>query len=151
MSTAEEMKEALESNGGLKGCHASVVEVDTTKEENQGTKIPGISVLNNFKFEETGIRVWRAFNIGSGTLLKYKELNVQPQGDTGLKVIQLFCSSMQDRGTMGKSRGKNTKKIFSYAETGCILTFASQSELDKHLETGQHKRLLENQCMTKYV
>lgn len=147
VSNAEEMKEALESHGGLKGCRAAVVEVDTTKEENQGNKIPGISVLNNFKFEKTGIRVWKAFNVGSGRLLKYKDLNVQPQGDTGLKVIQPFCFSMKERGTVGESSRKNTKKIFSCIETGCILNFSSQSELDEHLETGEHKRLLETESM----
>ena len=54
---------------------------------------------------------------------------------------------MKDRGTVGKSSRKNTNKIFSCIETGCILTFASQSELDEHLETGQHKRLLETESM----
>ena len=33
--TAEDMKAALESHDGIKGCRAPVVEVDTTKEEKQ--------------------------------------------------------------------------------------------------------------------
>ena len=36
VTTAENMKEALESHGGLKGCRVAVVQVDTTKSlENQ--------------------------------------------------------------------------------------------------------------------
>lgn len=42
--TAKDMKAALESHGGIKGCRASVVNMDTTKERNQDSKIPGISV-----------------------------------------------------------------------------------------------------------
>ena len=59
--SAEDMKTALESHGGIKGCRrAAVVEVDGTKETNSDNKIPGISVLNNFQYEKTGIRVWKA-------------------------------------------------------------------------------------------
>ena len=55
--TAEDMNAALESHGGIKGCRASVVEVDTTRESNKDSKIPGSSVLNNFQYEESGIRI----------------------------------------------------------------------------------------------
>ena len=55
--TAEDMKASLESHGGIKGCRVAVVEVDPTRETNKDSKIPGISVLNNFQFEECGIRV----------------------------------------------------------------------------------------------
>ena len=55
--TAEDMKAALEFHGGIKGCRAAVVEVDTTRERNKDNKIPDISVLNNFQYEEFGIRV----------------------------------------------------------------------------------------------
>ena len=54
--TAENMKEALESHGGLKGCRVAVVQVDTTKSVGVENKIPGISLLNNFLFEERGLR-----------------------------------------------------------------------------------------------
>ena len=67
--TAEDMKAALESRGGIKGCRAAVVEVDTTRERNKDSKIPGISVLNNFQYEECGIRVWKATDIGPGRLI----------------------------------------------------------------------------------
>jgi len=69
--TAEDMKAALESHGGIKGCRAAVVEVDTTRERNKDSKIPGISVLNNFQYEECDIRVWEAYDIGRGRLILY--------------------------------------------------------------------------------
>ncbi|KAL9969601.1 hypothetical protein ACROYT_G021834 [Oculina patagonica] len=41
VTTADDMKQALESHGGLKGCRAAVVEVDTTKAAGMDNKIPG--------------------------------------------------------------------------------------------------------------
>ena len=88
--TAEDMKQAVESHSGLKGCRASVVEVDASKETGIDNKISGISFLNNFQFEENGIRAWKAYNVGPGRLLSYSDLIVEKQGGTGLKVIQPF-------------------------------------------------------------
>jgi len=67
--TAEDMKAALESHGGIKECRAAVGEVDTTRERNKDRRIPGISVVNNFQYEEYGIRVWKAYDIGPGRLV----------------------------------------------------------------------------------
>ena len=100
--TAEDMKVALESHGGIKGCRAAVVEVDKTRERNKDNKIPGISVLNNFQYEERGIRVWKAYDIGPGRFIPYSGLGVTPQGDTGLRVIKPFGQAAQ-RGSVGES------------------------------------------------
>ena len=79
--TAEDMKAALKSNGGIKRCTA-VVEVDMTSwERNKNSKIPGISLLKNFQYEEIGIRVRKAYDIGPGRLIPYSGLGVTPQGD----------------------------------------------------------------------
>ena len=66
------MNAALESHDSIKGCRAVVVEVDTTRERNKESKIPGITVLN--KYEECGIRVWKAYNVGPGRLIAYSDL-----------------------------------------------------------------------------
>ena len=146
VTTAQEMKEALESHGGLKECHAAVVEVDTSKEVNKDSKIPGVSIVNNFHFEDTGIRVWKAYNVGPGRLIPYVDLQTTSQGDTSLKIIQPFGPSIKERGTLGESV-RNQDDIFPCRESGCILTFRSQSEADKHMDTGKHRRELESESM----
>ena len=98
--TAEDMKQALESHGGLKGCRAAVVEVDITKDISRDNKIPGISLLNNFLFEESGIRTWKAYNVGPGRLLAYGELSIKNHEATGLKVIQPFSPRSKEWGTI---------------------------------------------------
>ena len=50
------MKTALESYGGVKGVRVAVVQVDTTKEIT-ANKIPGISLLNKFSFEENNMHL----------------------------------------------------------------------------------------------
>lgn len=144
--TAEDMKAALESHGGIKGCRAAVVEVDTTRERNKDSKISGISVLNNFQFEESGIRVWKAYNIGSGRFIPYSDLTVASQGDTGLSVIQPFGPATQ-RGSVGESI-RHKSDIYSCQETGCVLTFKTRADAENHMDTGKHR--LEVECESMY-
>ena len=141
--TAEDMKQARESHGGLKGCRAAVVEVDTTKETGSDNKIPGISLLNNFSFEESGIRTWRAYNIGPGRLLAY---GFEKQGNNGLKVIQPFSPRTKERGTVLES-ARPRSEIFSCSESGCFLTFKTEAEADAHVDSGQHVRELESESL----
>ena len=60
---AEDLKAALESSGGIKGCRVSVVEVNGLKETGV-VKWEGISFYSSFRYEEKGIRAWRAFGVG---------------------------------------------------------------------------------------
>ena len=36
-------------------------------------KCDGISLLNNFEYDKTGVRVWRAFNVGSGKVVPWEK------------------------------------------------------------------------------
>ena len=124
----------------------AVVEVDATRERNKESKIPGISVLNNFQYEECGIQVWKAYNIGPGHLIPYSDLVVPSQGDTGLRVIKPFGQVTQ-RGSVVKSiRPKS--EIYSCQETGCVLIFKTQAEAENHMDTGKHR--LEVDCESMY-
>ena len=45
-------------------------------------KWDGISLLNNFEYDESGVRVWRAFNVGSGKVVpwaKFEGVMKQPE------------------------------------------------------------------------
>ena len=140
--TAEDMKTALESHGGVKGTRTAVVEVDTSREIT-ANKIPGISLLNNFSFEEDGLRVWRAFNIGPGKLLSYNELDIVLRAETGLKVLKEFGPRICNLGEVSHEpipRGE----IFSCNESTCMLTFKTRKEAEEHMDAGKHLR--ESDC-----
>ena len=145
--TAEDMKQAIESHGGLKGCRAAVVEVDISKDVVKDNKIPGISLLNNFQFiEEGGIRSWRAYDIGPGRLLQYRDLQISAQPDTNLKVIEPFGELTKGKGVVGET-SKTSADIYSCQENGCVLTFKSQQEADAHMDTGKHNKELESESL----
>ena len=146
--TAEDMKNALESHGGVKGCRAAVVQVDPGRENTFSTnKIPGISLLNNFAFEENGIRAWRGYNIGPGKLLSYRELEVEPQGDTGLQVLHEFGPRLDDLGSISDAPVTRAE-IFSCSENTCVLTFKTMAEAEAHMDTGKHVQASE--CESVY-
>ena len=138
------MNKGLESHGGLRGCRAAVVEVDTSKAVGNDNKIPGISLINNFLFEKGGIRTWKAYNVGPGHHFAYDKLTFEKQGDTGLRVVQPFSPRAKEWGTVLESTRPRTA-IFSCSETGCVLTFKTEAEADAHMDSGQHVRELESE------
>ena len=81
------MKIALESHEGVRGCRFAVIEIDkATQTFSQVKKIPGISFLNNFFFDD-GIRTWKAYQIGEDHFYPYFSLTSNAQGGTVIKVL----------------------------------------------------------------
>ncbi|KAK3736760.1 hypothetical protein QZH41_008000 [Actinostola sp. cb2023] len=144
--TAQHMKQALESHGGLKGCRVAVVKIDPSTDNSSDNKIPGISLLNNFSYEYDGIRAWRSYNIGPGRLFTYADLQVQPQRKTCLGVIHGFGARTQ-HGTMRADSSTTNAEIFSCNEIGCVLTFRSEAEAVAHMDTGKHVRQVEKESL----
>ena len=144
--SASDMKNALESYGGVKGCRAAVVQVNVSAENSSTNKIPGISLLNNFAFVESGIRVWRAYNNGLGKVLTYKDLDISPQQDTNLQIIDDF-GPRTSQGTVSNTKSTRAD-IFFCSENTCVLTFKTMEEADAHMDTGKHVKVSE--CESVY-
>ena len=140
------MKEALESHGGLKGCRVTIVQVDTTKSVGVENKIPEIRLLNNFLFEERGVRAWKAYNVGPGCFIPYDKVIIEGQGDTGLKVIQPFGARTKERGTIAENTPPLTE-IFPCSGTRCVLSFKKLEEGQQHMDSGKHVRELESESL----
>ena len=127
VTTAEETNKALESHGGLRGCCVAIVEIAPPKHLHEANKIPDISLLYNFKFEDSGIRVWKVCNTGEGKLLKNKNLQIQPQDIASLVVKQPFGPRQKECGVIGEKVASQSE-IFSCRESTCVLTFKSERE-----------------------
>lgn len=155
INSASDMKRALDSYGGVKGCKVAVVEVDVAKQEMSDHNWKGIQSLNNFQFVRTGIRVWKAFEIGKGKLLKNKLLKemATPQGNTGIKVVEEFSDPMKEKGAFMRIPKKKQKKEdpvssdvpnsgetrgFSCPDINCIKVYVSNGALECHLDSGKH-------------
>jgi hypothetical protein len=150
VTSAENMKEALESHGGLKGCRNAVAKVNPLRDNGKDNKIPGISLLNNFSYKKDGIRAWRSFNIGAGRLIKYKELQVQSQKETGLEIIQPCGSRTRELGLVAARHAENlvtNHDIYSCSEADYIWTFKNRAQAEAHMDTGKHVRKTEKEYM----
>ena len=74
VTTAEQMKEAILSHGGVEGVRVVVVDV-AIQETPKKSKITGINKLNNFEYRE-GVLARRAYGIGTGSLITISGENV---------------------------------------------------------------------------
>ena len=66
MCTGSQFQEALLSHGGIEGVRAVAIDSMEDFVIEDARKIPGISKMNNFKFNPKSITAWRAYGIGSG-------------------------------------------------------------------------------------
>ncbi|XP_056015081.1 uncharacterized protein LOC130052907 [Ostrea edulis] len=88
ITTAEELKIVLESYGGIQDSHVYTAEVNFDHQNVKKCSIPGINMFNNFKFEDTGIRMWLGYGIGEGKFVSYNSLSSTSQGDTNLTILE---------------------------------------------------------------
>jgi len=71
VTNATQLKDALISHGGIEGVRVACMETITgTIAGECSQKIPLVSKLNNFQFSNDCIRVWRAYGIGRGKVIK---------------------------------------------------------------------------------
>lgn len=71
--TGSQFKEALLSHGGIEGVRVVAIDSMVDFVIDDARKIPGISKLNNFKFNSESITAWRAYGIGSGKDIKLEK------------------------------------------------------------------------------
>ena len=85
--TAADMFAALKTRP-IKGCTAAVCEIDPTVKEIKANKILNFSSFHNFPYKKNGLRMWKAFEIGSGQLLSWSTLQVEiPDGNLSAKPV----------------------------------------------------------------
>ncbi|PFX11506.1 hypothetical protein AWC38_SpisGene24732 [Stylophora pistillata] len=61
--TVAQLKEAIDSHGGVKDCCAAVYELHQAKQMLTPVKWTGISQLNNSQYEYGSIKMWHAFPV----------------------------------------------------------------------------------------
>lgn len=148
VTTASEMKKALESHGGVKGCRFAVSEINESVVKTE-RKWKGISYLYNFSFESSeSIHAWKAFGVGEGVSTSYKSLGPSLPHETNLKVIEEFCSPETKAHGVFKASTENSsgdRSLFHCQEIGCVSSFSTMDALDNHMNVGKHTRMLERE------
>ncbi|CAG2217299.1 unnamed protein product [Mytilus edulis] len=74
ITTAMQMKEAIDSGAGVKGVYTSVVDVDTTKHQLKTHSWKGVSFITNVEYTTSGIKTWKAYRIGDGCLIENNKI-----------------------------------------------------------------------------
>ncbi|CAH3145827.1 unnamed protein product [Porites evermanni] len=154
VKSANDMKTAIESYGGIKGCYAAVCLVQPSAQTMSKHNMAGIQSLHNFSCENGGIRVWRAYNVGPGKFYSAAQLARfgTPQGPTKLVIIHPFGRPHVEMGTYRQQSAMparssslpgshqeppesaqadqvGEKVMFHCQEEGCIKTFQSFASL----------------------
>ena len=165
INTANDMKVAIESYGGVKGCYATVAEIQDSFQSMKKHSMTGIQALNNSLFESAGLGAWNAYNVCTGrffSLAPFQKYGT-PRGPTGIKELQPFSQPLQDVGTFraGATEAQVVKPsaptevqiIQSDEAESATRSVASQSVkvykefrgLEKHLDVGRHLIKLERE------
>ena len=129
-------------------------------------KVEGVSLLNNIKYEDDGIRVWKAYGIGSGKLIKlqYPSVSELPTLTATQTHASTFTSVKPrrtnvpphdktndhpvDQDSLTDDNFKNPQEaIFACPEEGCTQMFLRHSSLQRHLDCGKHERALERETL----
>ena len=165
VNNAAQMKEAVESNGGIPGVIVKYVKLPEASSDKIMVKWDGISALNNFQFEERGIRVWKAYKIGPGKLVPWKDIQSDGGSPIVLEVLESPVQSPKSSFKITKPRQEAAQTntvttsekdtatesvedgLFTCPEDGWIRTFQQSSSLQGHLDAGRHKRALEKETL----
>ena len=86
------------------------------------------------------MRIWRAYGIGQGKLIPYQDLIVKPQGPTGLVVNEIVfpLKAVGLHKSTINSDGEKSDGLFACSVPGCNMVFKKCSELENHLDIGEH-------------
>ena len=68
IETPEQMTDAIRSSGGVPSLSVTLCD-SITSPSMDSYKIDVVSLLSNIEFSEEGIRVWRAYGVGTGKLM----------------------------------------------------------------------------------
>ena len=159
IETPYQIKDAILSSGGVDAVNLSLCQ-SITSSKLQPIKIDNVSLLNNFQYEDEGVRVWRAYGIGPGKLLKsnkfqYPTLRELPSVDVTCSFRNTFTAVKQrsskdtpeDDEVGIKPDDEPEAAVFTCHEEGCTQTFLRHSSLQRHLDCGKHKRTLERETL----
>ena len=126
----------------VQGTTACVCLVNETRKALQVNKVDGFSRYHNFKFELDGFRVWRAYGVGKGKVIPYQDIIVKPQGPTDLVVdVDFFAVKEARTHKATSSDDEQSSGLFICSEPGCQMVFKKFSELESHLDVGEHRQV----------
>ncbi|KAL9966690.1 hypothetical protein ACROYT_G024802 [Oculina patagonica] len=172
IESAEEMKDAILSAGGLPSVNVTV-SGPPEPETFSAIMLEGVSAISNIEYTDEGLIVWRAYKIGPGKLIQWDNLDFQPNTEVpGLSAVDSVTNGQKANFTTIQSKkpkipskqadtpapsdspssdesssDESNVSLFSCPEEGCIKRYQRFSSLQRHLDCGKHHRAIENESL----
>jgi hypothetical protein len=145
--SSEDMHKALKSRP-VKGTTAAVCVINEKSQDLKVKKIKGFSAFHNVRYEDNGLRVWKAFGVGKGRLIQWDSIYLHHQGPTNIEISEQDFFPISSRNIKLQSRPNETEapngeedKLFKCQEQNCSAAFHSIEEVEAHHTLFDHKRL----------
>lgn len=165
IETAEDMKMAIASNGGVRGVSTVLCGPLHLTDTDPFPKWEGVSLINDVEFQECEMKVWRAYEVGKGKLVPYSKF-ISEKHSKALPTLEkikdadpkpVFCD-LTTRKTTSKKTNSDTRHnepdsgteddtLFACTQEGCVRSYQTHSSLQKHLDFGKHKYALERETL----
>ena len=141
--TTSDMHTALKERP-VQGCTAAVCHVNETKKDLDIRKLQQFSAMHDFSYQQDGLRVWKAFQVGPGKLIPWDEIYIKHQGATDL-ITEQENFGFTPRVTRGSAHDSGDAEssselglVLECPEPACARTFKSVEEMELHTSIGQH-------------
>ena len=157
--SAEQVQKALESHGGVRNVVPYVVEYPELTHRSPVRCIPDVSLLHNYQYCDEGLKVWKAYNIGSGKVVTWEnldkddkilssELKIIESGSEGKNECVKEDNSCVAAGTPAPVQPESFPQesgdedrdsgLFSFPEPGCVKQYITMGKLEKHISSEKH-------------
>lgn len=172
VETADQMKTAIESSSGVHGVKVMLCDPPSIP-KSEPLKWEGVSFINNISYSKNGMKVWREYGIGEGKFLRWSEFSLPrkiplpeiniikeatPQMATFTAVTarkrpaaKTKCSESQpkdaDSSSSEDEQEMESIKLFPCPDDGCVKSYKQFSSLQRHLDAGRHKYVLERETL----
>ena len=81
ISFAQDMKSAIESNGGVRGVATILCGHLTIPDPSPFPKWEGVSSINGIQFRTKEMKIWRAYDVGHGKSVPYSNFTLANEED----------------------------------------------------------------------
>ena len=167
IETSVQMKRAIESSGGVPNVSVTLASSPDTSAL-KACKWAGVSFFNNIEYGETQLRVWKAYNIGTGRLIPWEKFAKVCDADlpplpiiesnaaqnikfatprSGKKASDTPTDDTEEESDSEVPINPSSDKLFCCPEEDCVKSFQRYSNLQYHLECGKHKKVLEHETL----
>ncbi|CAG2215792.1 unnamed protein product [Mytilus edulis] len=164
--TAADFKKALQICSLRNVAVVVALPPESSNKKEIKSQIQNITTLNNFAYQQTGIRVFRQYGIGEGKFLTNSSLKLQLLSCSNITVVEAFAghlSSIPSRtarqGVIVQDCRNETcniavdqsdvdieeevddigSNLFTCSEPNCLSTFSKYGNLVRHLNVGSHR------------